>query len=62
MRRESADIQYGYLKGNVNVTCEAVAEPPAHFQWYRNGKQVHPKHHQIISGEHMSVLQVNCIR
>lgn len=58
IRRESADIQYGYIKGIVNVTCEAQAEPPAKFRWYRHNKQLNPEHHQIIIGEHMSMLQV----
>lgn len=34
VRRESADIQYGYIKGFVNLTCEAEAQPPATFKWY----------------------------
>lgn len=59
IHRESADIQYGYIKGYVNVTCEAEAEPPATFRWYRNNKHLHSRHHQIITGEHISILQVN---
>lgn len=58
MRRESADIQYGYMKGFVNVTCEAEAEPPATFNWSRKNKKLSAKHHQIIHGEHISTLQV----
>lgn len=58
IRRESADTQYGYLNGYVNVTCEAQAEPQARFTWYRFGKELHPKKNQIINGKHVSVLQV----
>lgn len=58
IRYESSDTQYGYEKGYVNVTCEALAEPPATFQWYRNNKHLHPRHHQIINSEHVSRLQV----
>lgn len=58
MLRESADIQYGYIKGYVNITCKAEAEPPATFTWYRNNVQLHSRHHKIINGEHFSVLQV----
>lgn len=57
-RRESADVQYGYIKGFVNLTCEAEAQPPAMFKWYRRNKHLHPRHHQIINNEHISVLQV----
>lgn len=56
IRRESADIQYGYLKGYVNVTCEALAEPAATFQWSRHNKPI--KSNQIVSGEHISILMV----
>lgn len=59
VRREAIDVQYGYLKGYVNVTCEAEAEPPAIFSWYRNNKRLNSKHHQIINSEHISILQVN---
>lgn len=61
MRLQSADIQYGYLKGHVNVTCEAIADPLPQFHWYRNNKLLDPKHYQIVSTEYMSVLQVNFI-
>lgn len=57
-RRESADIQYGYMKGYVNLTCEAEAQPPATFKWYRKNKHLHPRNHQIVNGEHVSILQV----
>lgn len=56
MHRESADIQYGYVKGYVNVTCAALAQPPATFKWFRNNKPI--KDHQIVNGEHVSYLQV----
>lgn len=26
IRRESADIQYGYIKGSVNLTCEVSVD------------------------------------
>lgn len=59
VRRESADVQYGYLKGFVNVTCEAEAEPPATFMWHRNNEHLNSRHHQIINSEHISILQVS---
>lgn len=45
----------------MNITCEAEAEPPATFQWYRNKKHLDPKQYQITSGEHISTLQVEYI-
>lgn len=49
---------YGYLRGIVNITCEAEAEPPAKFTWYRDDKELSPKHHFIHTQGHESVLQV----
>lgn len=59
-RRESVDVQYSYLKGNVNISCEAEAEPPATFTWYRDKKRLKPQEHQISTSNHESVLQVRC--
>ena len=59
--RESADIQYGYMKGYVNVTCKALADPPATFQWFRNDKPIKNHlivNHQTLNGEHVSYLPV----
>lgn len=57
-RRASANIMYGYVRGIVNVTCEAEAEPPATFTWYRDDKKLSPKQHFIHTQGHESILQV----
>lgn len=51
---------YGYIKGYVNLTCEAEAEPKAEFFWYRHGKRLLPRSHTIFTGIHSSILQVIC--
>lgn len=58
-RKASADIQFGYIKGTVNLTCEAEAEPAANFTWYRNNKKLSPKVHLMQTEGHFSVLQVS---
>lgn len=58
-RRASANIMYGYVRGTVNITCEAEAEPPATFTWYRDDKELSPKHHFIHTQGHESILQVS---
>ncbi|XP_059613133.1 neural cell adhesion molecule 1-like [Phlebotomus argentipes] len=32
------NIQYIYKNGTMNLTCEAEAEPPANFTWFRHGE------------------------
>ncbi|KAJ6649771.1 Limbic system-associated membrane protein, partial [Pseudolycoriella hygida] len=57
-RKASADVQFGYLYGVVNLTCEAEAEPAADFTWYRHNKKLNPKVHLIHSQGHESILQI----
>lgn len=60
---KSYDYYYGYIKGFVNLTCEAIAEPSANFTWKRHDKLMPPTsgHHQIFTSENQSVLQVSQI-
>ncbi|XP_031634905.1 neural cell adhesion molecule 2-like [Contarinia nasturtii] len=58
VHRESADVQYGYLKGYVDIICEAEAEPPATFRWYRNKQRLDPGEYEISYGEHSSTLRI----
>lgn len=53
------DVQYGYLKGLANVTCEAEAEPPATFTWYRENRLLDPRIYPVHNELHTSVLQVS---
>lgn len=50
------DQAYGYIGGEVNLTCEAVAEPAANFTWYRQHKKSVAG--RIIQEPHWSILQV----
>lgn len=56
MRRIEQEIRFGYIKGYVNLTCEADAEPAPEFIWYRDGKKVF---HNVYNEPHTSVLQVS---
>lgn len=59
---KSYDYYYGYIKGFVNITCEAIAEPSAEFTWKRDDKKMPliSNYHQIFTSENQSVLQVSC--
>ncbi|XP_062704961.1 neural cell adhesion molecule 2 [Aedes albopictus] len=52
------NVTYGYVGGAVNLTCDAVAQPPATFTWSSNNKKFSHKNHIIYSGPHVSMLQI----
>ena len=57
--QERRETTYGYVQGNVNLTCEAKAEPAAFFTWLKNGEKQHPSENvRIFNEPHKSVLQV----
>lgn len=43
--------QYGYIGGRSSISCEAMAEPPANFTWYRNKKRLHSGDKYTIHNE-----------
>lgn len=49
---------YGYIGGEVNLTCEAVAEPAAVFTWFRPYRKLTTMPGRIIQRSHWSILQV----
>ncbi|XP_055591877.1 neural cell adhesion molecule 2-like [Uranotaenia lowii] len=53
-----SNTTYGYVGGTVNLTCEAVAEPPANFTWSSNNRKFSHKNHIIYGGPHVSMLQI----
>lgn len=56
--KASAVITFGYIRGVVNLTCEAEAEPAANFTWSRDNKKLSNKVHLIHTVGHVSKLQV----
>ncbi|XP_055641302.1 neural cell adhesion molecule 2-like [Toxorhynchites rutilus septentrionalis] len=52
------NVTYGYVGGAVNLSCDAVAEPPANFTWSSNNKKFSHKNHLIYGGQHVSMLQI----
>ncbi|KAM7352422.1 factor of interpulse interval [Cochliomyia hominivorax] len=56
---EDKKDHYAYLNGTTALKCEAVAEPPGNFTWYRNKKQIHnDKHFTIENDNYISVLHI----
>nr|XP_045615517.1 neural cell adhesion molecule 2-like isoform X2 [Procambarus clarkii] len=53
------DQAYSYMMGEVNLTCEAVAEPQANFTWIKENKIITPSDTvQIFNDDHKSTLQL----
>ncbi|KAL9926453.1 neural cell adhesion molecule 2 [Glossina fuscipes] len=51
--------RYTFINGTTTLKCEAIAEPPANFSWYRSKKQIHnDKHYRIESGNYVSTLHI----
>uniref|UniRef100_A0A1A9WKQ4 Uncharacterized protein n=1 Tax=Glossina brevipalpis TaxID=37001 RepID=A0A1A9WKQ4_9MUSC len=51
--------RYTFINGTATLRCEAIAEPPASFSWYRSKKQIHnDKHYKIESGNYVSTLHI----
>lgn len=47
---------FGYIGGEVNLTCEALAEPAANFTWFRQHKKTVIG--RLIQRPNLSTLQV----
>ena len=49
---------YGFISGETNLTCEAVAEPPADFEWRDADGEVIAD--RVVREGHKSILTVRC--
>lgn len=47
--------RYAYLDGEVNLTCDADANPSADYFWFRDGKRIY---NNVFSEENFSVLRI----
>ncbi|GAB0095936.1 Neural cell adhesion [Sergentomyia squamirostris] len=52
------NVQYIYMNGTANLTCEAEAEPLANFSWFRHGKKINPRQQTIHRGRGISQLEI----
>ncbi|XP_055838579.1 neural cell adhesion molecule 2 [Episyrphus balteatus] len=59
---ETINNYYAYLGGFVNLSCEAIAEPPASFTWIYDNKAISSNiksDYRIFYELHSSVLEIN---
>lgn len=51
---------YAFLNGSSFLKCEALAEPPANFTWYRYKKPIHheDKYFKVEQDPYISILHI----
>ncbi|XP_034667942.1 neural cell adhesion molecule 2 isoform X1 [Drosophila subobscura] len=56
---ETLPMQYAYVGGAVNLSCDAMGEPPPSFTWLHNGKGILGFNHRIFVADYGATLQLN---
>ncbi|XP_017153560.1 neural cell adhesion molecule 2 [Drosophila miranda] len=56
---ETLLVQYAYVGGAVNLSCDAMGEPPPSFTWLHNGKGILGFNHRIFVADYGATLQLN---
>ncbi|KAL7740609.1 hypothetical protein ACLKA6_009492 [Drosophila palustris] len=55
---ETLPIQYAYVGGAVNLSCDAMGEPPPSFTWLHNSKGIVGFNHRIFMADYGATLQL----
>ncbi|KAH8298219.1 hypothetical protein KR018_011140, partial [Drosophila ironensis] len=55
---ETLPVQYAYVGGAVNLSCDAMGEPPPSFTWLHNGKGILGHNHRIFVADYGATLQL----
>ncbi|XP_034473648.1 neural cell adhesion molecule 2 [Drosophila innubila] len=55
---ETLPMQYAYVGGAVNLSCDAMGEPPPSFTWLHNGKGIVGFNHRIFMADYGATLQL----
>ena len=59
-RRGQRSVFFGFISGVSNLTCEAVAEPPATFGWFdKDGQPVNKGGAYVLTEDYVSTLRVS---
>ncbi|XP_058980727.1 fasciclin-2 [Musca domestica] len=54
-------LQYAYIGGVKNISCEAMGEPPPSFAWLHNGQSIRGSNYRIFYGDYSSTLQIHVL-
>ncbi|KMY87561.1 neural cell adhesion molecule 2 [Drosophila simulans] len=55
---ETMPVQYAYVGGAVNLSCDAMGEPPPSFTWLHNNKGIVGFNHRIFVADYGATLQL----
>ncbi|KAH8389426.1 hypothetical protein KR200_007916 [Drosophila serrata] len=55
---ETMPVQFAYVGGLVNLSCDAMGEPPPSFTWLHNGKGIVGFNHRIFVADYGATLQL----
>ncbi|XP_036328834.1 neural cell adhesion molecule 1-A-like [Rhagoletis pomonella] len=61
MHNHHISLQYVYVNGSVSIPCQAIAEPPANFTWYKNSNKKrlrNDKHYSFETDYYASNLTI----
>lgn len=63
MQKQHSHKQYAYINGTTRMYCEARAEPPPTFNWYKNKKHLHSGKNTVVISEspYQSILQLDVV-
>ncbi|ALC38009.1 CG33543 [Drosophila busckii] len=56
---ETLPVQYSYMGGSVNLSCDAMGEPPPSFTWLHNNKGIMGFNHRIFMADYGATLQLD---
>lgn len=54
-------ILYAYIGGSVNISCDAMGEPPPSFTWLHDGRAIMGKNHRLFYADYGSTLQIHVL-
>ncbi|XP_065356075.1 neural cell adhesion molecule 2 [Calliphora vicina] len=54
-------IQYAYIGGSVNISCDAMGEPPPSFTWLHDSRAITGKNYRLFYADYGSTLQIHVL-
>uniref|UniRef100_A0A1I8Q0M4 Neural cell adhesion molecule 2 n=2 Tax=Stomoxys calcitrans TaxID=35570 RepID=A0A1I8Q0M4_STOCA len=57
----TALLQYAYIGGVTNLSCDAMGEPPPSFAWLHNSQSIRGSNYRVFYGDYGSTLQIKVL-
>ncbi|KAI8124887.1 Hemicentin-1 [Lucilia cuprina] len=58
---DTSTIQYAYIGGSVNISCDAMGEPPPSFTWLHDSHPIMGKNYRLFYADYGSTLQIHVL-